>query len=117
LQIEDLPHFEKLLIKLYDTKHNGWNLNDGGVGCLNPSEETRAKISVSKMGKHGPWLGKKLSAETKVKLSAAAKGKKHSEEIKAKMSASRKGKQKSEETKAKMRIAAFAREEAKRTYR
>ena len=46
--------------------------------------------------------GKKLSEETRAKISAANKGKKRSEETKAKISAARKGKKLSEETRAKM---------------
>ena len=62
-------------------------------------------------GENNPMYGKKLSEETKKKLSEAAKGnknmlgKKHSEETRKKIGAAAKGKPKSEETKKKMREA------------
>ena len=65
------------------------------------SEETKAKISAARKGKKG----KPHSEESKAKISAANKGKKGkplSEEHKAKISAANKGKPLSEETKAKL---------------
>lgn len=62
------------------------------------SEETKAKISASN-------IGKKRTDETKTKLSIAGTGHRHTEKSKAKMSAKRIGKKLSKETKAKMSIA------------
>ncbi len=69
---------------------NGYNLTEGGDGGINPSAETRAKISVSKKGKS-------LSKEHRAKISANHAdmkgennpfyGKHHTEESKAKISA------------------------------
>jgi retron-type reverse transcriptase len=88
----------------------------------NRSEEHRAKISAANKGKK-PWnkdkklsddtkakisaaqIGKKLSDDTKAKLSAAQKGYKHSEEAKAKMSAAKKGKKFTAEHRAKISAA------------
>ena len=50
-------------------------------------------------------LGKKLSKETRAKISAAAKGRKFSDETRAKIGAAHKGKIVTEETKAKMSAA------------
>ncbi len=77
---------------------NGYNLTDGGDGGLNPSEETRAKISANHAdvsGRNNPFYGKKHSEETCAKISLAKKGKSHkphSAETRAKIAASNKGK-------------------------
>jgi len=113
--------FEKLMIAQIkaQTSFNLTNLNDGGKGGSNPSEETRAKIKLINLGrKHTPefcerqrqiMLGNVMSAETKEKLSASLKGrtkskehvekvskallgKKHTKEAKDKMSKAKKGK-------------------------
>lgn len=65
------------------------------------SEETRAKLSVSHKGKT-PWLGKKHTEESKRKMSNTKKGRKITEEQKAKISATLKGRPRTEETKAKI---------------
>lgn len=46
------------------------NLTDGGEGCVNPSEETRKKLSESKKGKPG----KPQTAESNAKRSKKLKG-------------------------------------------
>ena len=77
---------------------NGYNLTDGGEGLINPSEETRAKMSANRpdvSGKNNPNYGKKTPPEVCAKISASNKGK-HSE---------RKGKKNSPETCAKISAA------------
>ena len=75
------------------------------IGKISPrrgkkcSEETCEKISVNNARY---WKDKKLSDETRDKISAANKGRKLSDETRAKMSATRKGKKFSEEHRAKM---------------
>ena len=121
---------------------NGYNLTDGGDGALNPSPETRARMSAARKGKPSPNKGKKLpeeqkakisanhadvngekngfygkhhSEETCAKMSAAKKGKPHkphSPETKAKISASEKGRKLSEETRAKIKAAWARRKKA-----
>ena len=84
---------------------NGYNLTDGGEGLVNPSEETRARMSANHAdvsGKNNPIYGKPRSPETKAKIKANLPdmrgeknphyGKPHSDESKAKMSAACKGK-------------------------
>jgi group I intron endonuclease len=97
----DLRKNERYFIKLLNTKSpNGYNLNDGGEGGLNPSEETRNKQREA--GK-----GRKHSQEEKTKISEANKGKTFwnmTEEIRKKMSDVKKGKKHSEETKLKMAL-------------
>lgn len=61
------------------------NMTDGGDGLLNPSSETRKKISLT-------HKGKVLSPETREKIAAHNRGSSHSEETKKKMSDSHKGK-------------------------
>lgn len=48
------------------------------------SEETKKKLSDASKGEKGYWFGRKLSEETKRKISLATKGKKLSEEVKKK---------------------------------
>jgi len=88
---------------------NGYNSTEGGEGGI-PTEETRAKMSMSARGKkHKPFSpetrakmsmsarGKKHTfgyvptPETRAKLSAAARGRKHTPEWRDKMSAAMKG--------------------------
>ena len=91
-----LDFAEKFWIKVMNSvQPNGYNLEEGG---------RRRKVVH-----HKPTLGKKLSDETKAKMSASQKeywaslsvhphkGKKASEETKAKMSASRTGRKQSDE--------------------
>jgi len=62
------------------------------------SDETKKKISQSNKGREGHWKGKKLSNETKQKMSKASqhisfwKGRKLSDETKKKMSEAKIGK-------------------------
>jgi hypothetical protein len=49
------------------------------------SEETRKKLSEKSKGRVGPWAGKSMSNETKAKMSLSRQGKTMSEEAKAKM--------------------------------
>ena len=67
----------------------------------NPTEETRKKISLSKIGNKAK-LGYKNSEEHKAKTASIWKGKKLSEEHKLKLSLAKKGKKWSEQTRLKM---------------
>ena len=86
---EDALVKEKELIKFYGRKDLGLgplvNLTDGGEGSLNRklSLESRKKISVANKGK-------KLSEETKLKISNTEKGRIFSEETRKKISESKK---------------------------
>lgn len=85
----------------------------------NISEGTRRKMSEAKSGENHPFFGKKMSDETRMKISEAQKGKvlsdetkrrisevkighEVSEEARRKMSEAKRGKPKSEEHKRKM---------------
>ena len=73
---------EVLLISCFkDMGYELANLTNGGEGCANPTEETKAKIAAS-------LTGKKRSKEVCEKLSKSHTGKKLSKEHKAKISAS-----------------------------
>ena len=89
----------------------GWpltNLTDGGDGLLNPSEETRAKLSQAASNR-------KLSEETKARIGAAGignthlTGHKHSDETRDRMSVAAMGKKLSPEHRAKIAIASTGR--------
>lgn len=56
------------------------------------TEAHRAKLSEAARGRPGPWLGKRLSAESRQKMSIAKKGGTLSLEHRAKIAASMKGK-------------------------
>jgi hypothetical protein len=117
---EQAKEHEIFWISIYGRRDNGTgclvNLTDGGDGAVNPSEETKQKISQAHKGKT-PWnKGKSLSEETRQKLSQAHKGKTpwnkgkpRSEETRQKISQAlmgekhpQYGKPHSEETKQKM---------------
>ena len=66
------------------------------------SEESRRKMSEARKGKLSPNKGKKLSDETKRRISEACKGHKHSEEARRKISEVMKGHKTSEETRRKI---------------
>ena len=92
---EEMCSDEQYYIKVFDTLYpNGYNLTEGGEGCV-ASEETRRKLSLAQKGKH-------ISEEQKKKLSIALKGRVMSDEHKKKISTSNKGKHLSEETKKKI---------------
>ena len=80
--VELLSDREIFFIRELDTKApNGYNLTDGGEGLVNPSAETRAKMSVNHpdiSGEKNPNYGKKTPPEVCAKISAGNKGK-HSE--------------------------------------
>ena len=88
---EALNH-EILLIDCFrELGHKLCNKTIGGEGVsgLIHSEETRKKMSISRLGK----IGHKLSDESKQKIRDANIGKKISEEVKKKISLAHKGKQ------------------------
>jgi len=66
-----------------------------GIACTNPSDETRAKLSIAS-------TGRKHSEETRRKISESHKGVHLSDETKNKISNSHKGKTISEETREKI---------------
>ena len=76
---------------------NGYNLTDGGEGLVNPTDETRAKMSANHpdvTGEKNPNYGKKTPPEVVAKISAGNKGKpatfkgkKHTRESRDKISA------------------------------
>lgn len=76
---------ETQLIKELNSTINGYNMNEGGMGGINPTQEVREKISKAKKGQYH-------TDEVKKHLSDCKKGVKrcpHSEETKAKMRATR----------------------------
>lgn len=90
LEIDLIRHYKNLGIS--------YNITDGGDGALNRewTEEMRAKLRNSRLGKKASEETKKKQSETHKGLLAKEKhpmwGKHHSEETKQKMSKSRSGK-------------------------
>lgn len=66
------------------------NMTDGGDGIWNckRSEETKQKLSISKIGNKNPMYGKTQSEETILKRSNSMKGNKRTDETKLKQSLS-----------------------------
>ena len=113
---EKLVEREQYYIKEWNTKApNGYNLTDGGEGVLNPTKETRNKISRANSGENGYWygikgeghptFGRKASDEEKEKNRLFHTNRPQSEETKKKRSESLIGYRHTDETRAKMRIA------------
>lgn len=100
---------EKERIAFWRDKVDLCNKTDGGDGVsgLVMSEEARQKMSERAKGRPGnpTMLGRKHSAETRAKMSAAQKGKKKSPEHAEKVAATHRGKKYSEEHKKKLSIA------------
>lgn len=93
---------ERYYIKLYNTKENGYNMTDGGLGMhgYEPTEEHKRNMSKALSGENHPRYGKngvKMTDETKLKISEKAKlrkGRPVSEETRRKISESLKGRKK-----------------------
>lgn len=80
------PQWEVAYIEYF--RESGFDLvngNSGGEGGHNPSEETRRKIGISR-------LGKPLSLTARKKIGAAHRGRKHSAEMRAKCRIAKGGK-------------------------
>jgi group I intron endonuclease len=102
--LEKLNEEEVRLIEEYHSldKNIGYNIERGG-DRHGVSEETRRKISLSKMGAKNPNYGKKLSEETKKKMVEGRAWYKHSKETKQKISEKNIGKVISEKQKQQLR--------------
>jgi len=102
---EDCNNAEKLIIENFKkTGINLTNLTDGGEGQCGRimSEETRKKISESKLKSGKPWKGKKRPPEIGIKISLTKTGKKFSIEHRKKLSDAKKGRKIPIETREKM---------------
>ena len=106
---EACEHEIRFIKELNSILPNGYNMTHGGDG-VPMTAEVIAKMAASKRGKITPKMlahlqkmkGRKLSLETRAKLSAARKGRKKSEEWIQKISISNLGKKRSLETCAKV---------------
>ena len=88
---EELDDVEIKYIELYDSINNGYNIEKGGNENKRLSEETRQKLSASAKERlsdptKNPMYDKHHTDETKVKISASKKGRPLSEETKKKLS-------------------------------
>ena len=121
---EELNSAEIQMIKKYSAFEDGYNLNIGGNGnagfrhtkvarkriseaCRGRklSEETKEKISKVTKGRNNPFYGKEHSEASIQKISEAGKGKKISEKQKRKQSQAMKGRMSSEDHKRKISVA------------
>lgn len=91
--LSQLNALETLYIRKYDSMHNGYNCNEGGAGRGRVCDETRRNMSIA-------FTGRKLSPETRKKMSESRKdlknpnfGKHHSIETKNKISKAKLGQQ------------------------
>lgn len=87
-----LDEVETKYITLYDSCNNGYNIESGGNfnKCL--SEETKQKLRESHLGMFPSDDTKKKMSESKIGKNNNMYGRSHSEESKRKMSESKKGK-------------------------
>lgn len=105
---EEFEAQERFWIKQHDSVTNGYNLTHGGNIRKVISDETKAKMSKSRLGVPKSDAHKRKIAETngskknRELFSKINLGRKLSDETRKKMSESRKGKKISEETKRKM---------------
>lgn len=94
-----LLEIERKAIFVYDTlSPNGYNATFGGDGVMAMTPEIKAKIAAKA-------IGRKVSFETREKLSLMRRGKKrkpHSDKAKEKMAAASRGRKASIETRAKL---------------
>ena len=126
---ESIDILEKVFIKLYRKEGKAeYNMADGGQIRFTMSEEVKKKLSKSRrnyISNHPESLiehsnkmkGRKLSKETRKKISESNKGKKMSEESKIKIGERHKGKNLSEETKEKLRQANLGKKTSEETKR
>ena len=98
----------------FESSKSGFGGKTLGTTGYKFTEEQRKSMSVSRKGKPNGLLGRKLSEETKLKISESKKGSKWSEETRIKLTESRKKQRHSEESKQKMREIALKREALKR---
>lgn len=68
---------EEMFIRLFDSTNNGYNISSYGGTSYKRTEESRKKMSESKIGKKNPNFGKHFSEETRNKMSEAHTGGKH----------------------------------------
>lgn len=81
----------KLIRKLKSTNSKfGYNILPGPIGCRH-SKSSRRHASLARMGKGNPFFGKAHSLKTRLKMSKKARGRKLSEETKRKISESHRG--------------------------
>lgn len=117
----DADFLENYFIILYDSINSGYNIRGGGSrGKLH--EETKRRISEAVSGENHPLFGKKISEETRAKMSAAGKiasahkvGVPLTDDIKQKISNTLTGKKLNEETKRKISKALKGRKTYKAT--
>ena len=92
---EDISHKELIALGLYYNRPANeliFLTTSEHYAIRKVSDETRRRIGAAGKGKPAWNKGKKMSEETKRKMSESAKGKKMSEETRKKMSAAKKGK-------------------------
>ncbi len=88
----ELDEQERYWIAKYKTTdpEYGYNRDSGGKNGYHHSDETRRKMSESRIGKPHPLKGHKQSEESKIKISNARKGKPFSDEHRKNLSESKK---------------------------
>lgn len=111
----DLNELEIKLIKEYNSFEKGYNLTIGGEGTTGHKMTEEAKRVIGIKNREN-MTGKKLSEETKKKMSESHKGKIKTEEHRKNLSKSLKGKEVKQETKDKLRNANIGSKQANSKY-
>ena len=84
---DELNDLEEFYVSFYDTfKSDGYNCTSGGEGYV-VSKEIKRKMSSRMKGVGNPFFGKSHSEETKREISKSCKGRKISDETRKKLSA------------------------------
>lgn len=118
IPIKKIDELEMFYIKYYDSFHNGYNSNTGGIRSprgLKHSEKTKKLISQNRKGKRvtqqvrdkisQTLTGRKLTQSHRKHIGLASSARRHTEETKKKLSASHTGKKHKQCSKDKVSVA------------
>jgi len=102
--VEYLGAMERVVISLYDSKNNGYNLTDGGEGITGYKHTDEAKRKIGEASKGNTYAaGTKWTAERRVLMHDILIKQRHTPEMKEHLRQVNLGKKHSEETKDKLR--------------
>ena len=85
---QEALNIEEMFIRLFDSTNEGYNTSSYSSHSCKHLEESKRKMSEAKTGENNYWYGKHHSEETKKRISESKIGKHLSEETKRKISES-----------------------------